>query len=66
MKNNKAVTPPLKEKKIGAGSNPVNKFKKGKSGASENSITSALNQTRARSGRGFDNTGTVVSYDQKS
>ena len=66
MKKNKAVTPPLKEKKIGAGSNPVNKFKKSKSGAVENSITSALNQTRARTGRGFDDTGTVVSYDQEN
>lgn len=66
MKKNKSVTPKTKEKVSGKGSNPENKFKKGKSGDGTNSITSVLDQTRARSGRGFDDTGTVVSYDQES
>ena len=67
MKNDKRIMPKSKVKKSGAGSNPENKFKKGKSGVTgTNSITSALDQTRARSGRGFDDTGTVVSYDQES
>ena len=66
MKKNKSVTPKTKDKDSGKGSNPENKFKKTKSGDAGNSITSALDQTRARSGRGFDDTGTVVSYDQES
>ncbi len=66
MKKNKSVTPKTKEKKDnGAGSNPENKFKKSKGGDGANSITSVIDQTRARSGRGFDDTGTVVSYDQE-
>ncbi|MEP6617304.1 MAG: hypothetical protein ABJA57_12020 [Ginsengibacter sp.] len=66
MKKNKSVAPKTKEKESGTGSNPENKFKKTKSGeAGTDSITSALEQTRARSGRGFDDTGTVVSYDQE-
>jgi hypothetical protein len=67
MKNDKVVINKSKGKKSGTGSNPENKFKKGKSGVTgTNSITSALDQTRARSGRGFDSTGTVVSYDEES
>ena len=67
MKKNKSATPKTKEKDNGKGSNPENKFKKSKSGGTgTNSITSALDQTRARTGRGFDDTGTVVSYDQES
>ena len=67
MKKNKSITPKTKDKDSGTGSNPVNKFKKSKSGETgANSITSALDQTKARSGRGFDDTGTVVSYDQES
>lgn len=65
MKKNKSVTSKTKEKESGTGSNPVNKFKKSKSGDGANSITSVIDQTRARSGRGFDDTGTVVSYDQE-
>ena len=66
MKKDKSITPKTKEKDSGKGSNPENKFKKGKNATGTNSITSALDQTRARSGRGFDDTGTVVSYDQES
>ncbi len=66
MKKNKPVTPKTTEKASGPGSNPENKFKKSKGGEKgTNSITSALDKTRARSGRGFDDTGTVVSYDQE-
>ncbi|MEO6330039.1 MAG: hypothetical protein ABIO55_13975 [Ginsengibacter sp.] len=65
MKKNKSATPKTKEKDSGTGSNPENKFKKTKSGDGAGSITSALDETRARSGRGFDDTGTVVSYDQE-
>ena len=65
MKKNKAVTPPLKEKKIGSGSNPENKFKKNKSGAATTSITSIIEQTKAKSGRGTANEGTLVSYDKE-
>ncbi|MBA2248806.1 MAG: hypothetical protein H0W12_01285 [Chitinophagaceae bacterium] len=65
MKKKKPVTPKTTQKDPGAGSNPENKFKKSKSGDGTSSITSVLDQTRARSGRGFDDTGTVVSYDQE-
>ena len=65
MKNNKSVMPKLKEKKSGAGSNPENKFKKNKSGATTNSTTSVIEQTKAKSGRGLANEGTVVSYDEE-
>ena len=63
MKKDKSVTPKTTEKVSGKGSNPENKFKKDESGAAAASITSALNQTKAKSGRGTSNEGTNVSYE---
>ena len=62
MKKNKSATPKTKEKDSGKGSNPENKFKKTESGAATTSITSVLDQTKAKSGRGTANEGTTVSY----
>lgn len=62
MKKDKAI-PTSKEKKNGAGSDPVNKFKKEQDGATTTSITSVVEQTKAKSGRGSANEGTTVSYE---
>ena len=65
MKKEKKILSVSKEKKSGSGSNPENKFKKNKSGAATTSITSVIEQTKAKSGRGTANEGTLVSYDKE-
>lgn len=64
MKNDKVVRA-SKEKKIGAGSNPENKFKAGKNTSTSDSITSVIEQTKARTGTGLANEGTIISYDEE-
>ena len=68
MKNEKKVTHTgLKEKK-GGSENITNKrnTKKGKNGVLDsNVVTSAVGKTKARSGSGLANEGTVVSYDEE-
>lgn len=72
MKNEKKMPPVAKSKKTGTGSNPVNKFKKGKttSAAVVNNITKgAVKNVKAASGKdvrgssGLTNTGPFVSYE---
>lgn len=68
MKNEKKVLPVSKEKKTGPGSNPVNKFKKGKASTAaelDNIITGAVENVKPRTGKGFSNEGTVVFYDEE-
>ena len=67
MKNEK-IPPVLKEKNGGHGSDPVNKFKKNKitAAAVDNIITGAVENVKAKSGRGLANEGTAVSYDEES
>ena len=64
MKNEKVINTESKKKSL-PGSNPVNKFKKNKSGVSTKSIASAVKQTKATAGRGLANEGTIVSYDEE-
>jgi hypothetical protein len=68
MKKEKKIIPTSKEKKIGPGSNPVNRFKKGKptsAAALDNIITGAVENVRAHSSGGFANKGTVTDYDEE-
>jgi hypothetical protein len=67
MKNKKSETPASKDKKNTTESNSIeNKIKKHKSGLSNlDIINSAIGQTKAISGRGLANEGTVVSYDEE-
>lgn len=64
MKNEKVIKTENKKKSV-PGSDPVNKFKKSKSGVSANSVTSVIKQTKATAGRGLANEGTVASYDEE-
>ena len=59
------VTPKSNKKKTGPGSDPENKFKKGKttSASISNIITSATEKFKARSGK-LDNEGTAISYEE--
>ncbi|MFZ1800333.1 MAG: hypothetical protein WAU24_10765 [Chitinophagaceae bacterium] len=67
MKKDKNL-PASKEKKGEAGSNPENKFKKGSKGISlasfNNIVTGAVESVKAKSGRGLDNDGTNVDYNE--
>ncbi len=69
MKKEQKTNPVKKaEKKTGPGSNPVNKFKKGKTttaAAINNIITGAVENVKAQSGKGFTNRGTVTSYEDE-
>ncbi len=69
MKKEEKVIPATKvEKKTGPGSNPVNKFKKGKpatADALDNIITSAVNNVKAQAGKGFTDEGTVPGYEDE-
>ena len=65
MKKDKNI-PVSKGEKSGAGSNPENKFKKGITGASPgNVITSAVENVKAKSGRGLANEGTDLDYNEQ-
>jgi hypothetical protein len=67
MKKDKNI--PLSNKnKMGPGSDPVNKFKKGKAttaAAIGNIITGAVENVKAKSGRGLANEGTTVDYNEE-
>lgn len=67
MKNDKSEAPKVKDKEGTTGSKSLeNKFKKHKSRlANSNSIISAIEQTKATSGRGLADEGTIVSYDEE-
>lgn len=68
MKKEKEMLPVAKDKKTGKGSNPVNKFKKGKTTSAatlENIITGAVENVKPQSGKGFTNRGTVTSYEDE-
>lgn len=68
MKKEKKVLPVAKDKKTGAGSNPVNKFKKGQHttvAAIDNIITGAVENVKSRPGSGFANEGTVPIYEEE-
>ncbi|MES2331104.1 MAG: hypothetical protein V4539_15985 [Bacteroidota bacterium] len=66
MKKEKAILPVPKDKKMGIGNNPEHKIKKGKSAVStDNTITSAVKKTIARTGSGLANEGTLVSYEEE-
>ncbi len=69
MKKEKVTIPESKEKKTEPGSDPVNKFKKGQHtsvAALDNIITGAVENVKARSGKGFDHIGTVPVYGDES
>ncbi|MEP7109769.1 MAG: hypothetical protein ABI760_17365 [Ferruginibacter sp.] len=66
MKKEQKIIPSSKGKKTGPGSNPENKFKKGKTTtavALDNIITGAVENVKPRSGKGFANEGTVPVYE---
>ncbi len=66
MKKEQKIIPASKGKKTGPGSNPENKFKKGKTttaAALDNIITGAVENVKPRSGKGFANEGTVPGYE---
>lgn len=69
MKKEEKVIPASKvDKKTGPGSNPVNKFKKGKPAtvaALDNVITSAVNKVKPQAGKGFTDEGTVAGYEDE-
>lgn len=67
MKNEKKIIPETKIKKSGPGSDPENKFKKGKTtaGSISNIITGSTGKTIARTGSGLANEGTAVSYEEE-
>ena len=66
MKKEQKILVPTKDKKTGPGSNPENKFKStGNSKNLDNVITSPVEKTRARTGSGFANEGTAVSYEEE-
>ncbi|MCY7291747.1 MAG: hypothetical protein LH615_06135 [Ferruginibacter sp.] len=69
MKKEKEMLPVAKSKKTGPGSDPVNKFKKGKpttAAAIDNIITGAVKKVKPSSGKGFANEGTVPFYGEES
>ncbi len=60
--------PISKETKSGPGSDPVNKFKKGKPTSAatlDNIITGAVEHVKAKSGKGLPNEGTNVDYNEE-
>ncbi|MEO6229874.1 MAG: hypothetical protein ABJB11_13885 [Ferruginibacter sp.] len=62
------ILPASKIKKTGPGSNPENKFKKGKATSAatlNNIIKGAVENVKPRSGKGFANEGTVPIYDEE-
>lgn len=63
MKKDKNV--PATGKKSGSGSNPANKFKKGSDGTTDNVISSALDNVKAKSGSTLNNEGTNVDYNEQ-
>lgn len=69
MKKEQEIIPALKvEKKTGSGSNPVNKFKKGKPASAaelDNIITSAVEKVKPHSSEGFNKKGTVPGYEEE-
>ncbi|MEO7524104.1 MAG: hypothetical protein ABIT58_08420 [Ferruginibacter sp.] len=68
MKKEIKTQPSVTTKKTGPGSDPVNKFKKGKSAtaaAINNIITGAVENVKAQAGTGFENEGTVTSYEEE-
>ncbi len=68
MKKEKEMLPVAKGKKTGPGSDPVNKFKKGKrttAAAIDNIITGAVEKVKSRPGNGFTDEGTVPIYDEE-
>lgn len=67
MKNEKKILPESKEKKIGPGSDPKNKFKKGTASAAaiDNIVTGAVENVKARTGKGLANEGTIVDYNEE-
>jgi hypothetical protein len=68
MKNDKTTKPESKDKKNIPTSNPVkNGNKKGKNGIANigSIITSAVEKTKPRTGRGLADEGTIVSYDEE-
>lgn len=70
MKKEEKIIPTSKvEKKTGRGSNPENKFKKGKratAAALDKIITGAVEKVKPHSGEGLANKGTVPGYEEKS
>ena len=69
MKNEKEMLPIAKGKKTGLGSDPVNKFKKGKrttAATIDNIITGTVEKVKSRPGHGFSDEGTVPIYDEES
>ena len=65
MKNDKAATPGSKEKK-NPGSRTAGNTNKSRSGITSSDSTPAVTEkTKARSGRGLANEGTIVSYDEE-
>ena len=62
MKNNK--TTDATTKKAGNGKQPDNNAKD-KVAPIDNTIQSAVNKTKPKSGRGLANEGTIVSYDEE-
>ena len=68
MKKEKEVLPVAKVKKTGPGSDPVNKFKKGKpatAAAIDNIVKGAVENVKSRPCRGLTDEGTVVFYDEE-
>ncbi len=67
MKDKKQSPPDTNKKKTGPGSNPENKFKKGRTTAISlnNIIKSATGKTMARTGSGLANEGTAASYEEE-
>ncbi len=68
MKKEIKMLPASKGKKTGPGSDPINKFKKGKTttaAAIDDIITGAVENVKPRSGNGLTNEGTVVFYDEE-
>jgi len=60
------VIPVTKNKKSSPGSNPKNKFKKNAgNGTDSNIITGAVENVKAKSGRGLTNEGTNVDYNEE-
>ncbi len=60
--------PAIKVKKTGPGSNPENKFKKGKPATAaelDNIITGAVEKVKPRSSEGFAKKGTVPGYEEE-
>jgi len=69
MEKEEKINPAINKKKTGPGSNPENKFKKGKSASAaelDNIITSAVEKVKPHSSEGFAKKGTVPGYEDES